>query len=99
MFGNLLIFTKYEQELTTVAPTIKDESSSEIFGLIRKINTVSDKRKPKASCTCYPYIYKYLFIVILSKEWSKLVYYILIVSVITLPFIAVATLQHSLIQC
>lgn len=40
----------YNSELTTVASPIEDESSSEIFGLIKKLNTVPDnKRKPKAS--------------------------------------------------
>ncbi|KAK6784435.1 hypothetical protein RDI58_017890 [Solanum bulbocastanum] len=36
-------------EVTTVVLPIEDESSSEIFGLIKKLNTVPDKRKPKAS--------------------------------------------------
>ncbi|XP_015080338.1 uncharacterized protein LOC107023991 isoform X2 [Solanum pennellii] len=39
----------YHPEVTTVASPIEDESSSEIFGLIKKLNTVPDKRKPKAS--------------------------------------------------
>ncbi|KAJ8531954.1 hypothetical protein K7X08_011877 [Anisodus acutangulus] len=40
----------YHSEITTVASPIEDESSSEIFGLIKKLNTVPDnKRKPKAS--------------------------------------------------
>ncbi|PHT76244.1 hypothetical protein T459_19766 [Capsicum annuum] len=40
----------YNSELTNVAPPIEDEISSEIFGLIKKLNTVPDnKRKSKAS--------------------------------------------------
>ncbi|XP_006362293.1 uncharacterized protein [Solanum tuberosum] len=39
----------YNSEVTTVASPIEDESSSEIFGLIKKLNTMPDKRKPKAS--------------------------------------------------
>ncbi|KAL3363240.1 hypothetical protein AABB24_012503 [Solanum stoloniferum] len=39
----------YNSEVTTVASPIEDESSSEIFELIKKLNTMPDKRKPKAS--------------------------------------------------
>ncbi|CAN4084961.1 unnamed protein product [Withania somnifera] len=40
----------YNSELTAVASPIEDESSSEIFRLITKLNTVPvNKRKPKAS--------------------------------------------------
>nr|XP_016469803.1 PREDICTED: glutamic acid-rich protein-like isoform X2 [Nicotiana tabacum] len=40
----------YNSELTTVVSPIEDESSSELFGLIKKLNTVPDnKRKAKAS--------------------------------------------------
>ncbi|KAJ8532426.1 hypothetical protein K7X08_012349 [Anisodus acutangulus] len=40
----------YNSGITTVASPIEDESSSEFFGLIKKLNTVPDnKRKPKAS--------------------------------------------------
>lgn len=88
------------QEVTTVASPIEDESSSEIFGLIKKLNTVPDKRKPKASCRCYPNIYNYLFKYDSFKRMVKyLYYYVLVVSIISLHFIAVATLQRSLIQC
>lgn len=40
----------YNSELTTVASAIEDESSCDISGLIKKLNTVPDnKKKPKAS--------------------------------------------------
>ncbi|MCD7450104.1 hypothetical protein HAX54_003522 [Datura stramonium] len=40
----------YNSELTTVASTIEDDSSCDISGLIKKLNTVPDnKKKPKAS--------------------------------------------------